>query len=191
MKPTTFGQRLGAYIIDAIVLFPIGLLSIGATYVAPQFGVILHLMLAPTACIYAVFFISKRGQTIGKRVLKVKVVRLDGGDVGMREAVLRSLIDLFFAAALGISSFVASMAMLEQQSLSDKAFELKDAVQLLNAGQSDGVGQMISIATVFYMIAQLICFFSNPERRFIHDLVAATKVVKIESQLHDAANAAN
>ena len=191
MKPTTFGQRLGAYFIDILVLLPLGLAPVVVAFVSPQMGVFLRVLITPLGFAYAVYFIAKRGQTIGKRSMKIKVVRSDGSEVGMRDAVLRSLIDLFFAVALGISSFVASMTILAQQGDSEKAMGFAPIVQLLNAGQNEGFGQVVSILSIVYAMAQLICFFATPERRFIHDLVANTRVIQTPSIVDDAAFAAN
>jgi len=190
MKATSFWDRVWAYLLDALILFPLGILSIFATVVSVKLGVSLHALLTPVSFIYAFYFISLRGQTIGKRVLGIKVVRLDGGDVGRREAVLRGLVDLFFATALGISSFVASMTALSLQA-DQSEVTFVQAVQILNAGQGEGMGQILSVLSIVYAVAQLIYFFASPERRFIHDFVAGTRVVKLQSSSNNVANAAN
>lgn len=191
MNPTSLGQRLGAYIIDVIVLLPVGLISIAATFVSARFGIVLHLLFAPTAFLYATYFISQRGQTIGKRVLKIKVVKLDGSSVGVRDAILRGLIDLLFAVALSISSFGSSIAALARQNENDHELGLTQVIEILNAGQNEASGQMISVLSVVYAVAQLICFFATSERRFIHDFVANTRVIQLKPSNDDAAFAAN
>ncbi len=190
MKPTTFGQRLGAYLLDVIILFPLGLTPIVAAYVSPELGVVLRLLMTPLGFLYAIYFIANRGQTIGKRLMKIKVVRIDENAVSVRDAFMRGLIDFAFAAGLSISSFVAGMSILSQRGDDAGTLLFKEIVDLLNAGQNEGTGQVISILSIVYAIAQLICFFSNPERRFIHDLVANTKVVQLSPRSDDAAFAA-
>lgn len=189
MTAASFWDRLWAYLLDTLILFPLGIFSIFATVVSVKLGVVLHALLTPLGFIYAFYFISLRGQTIGKRVLGIKVVRMDGSDVGRREAVLRGLVDLFFATALGISSFVASMTVLSQQAEPSEVSFVK-AVQILNAGQGEGMGQILSVLSIVYAVAQMICFFATAERRFIHDFVAGTRVVKLQGSINNAADAA-
>ncbi len=77
-----FWKRLAAYLIDYF-LIGIFCLVIG---LFGAFGGILRLLIP---AIYLIGFWNATGQTPGKAAVGLKVIRLDGANIGLREAVLR------------------------------------------------------------------------------------------------------
>ena len=81
------GSRLLGYLIDLAIGLPLGFMA-----GVPFLGIIA----APLFCGYWLsrdsFF---NGQSIGKRALKIRVVRLDGGPVGWGQSALRNLMYLW------------------------------------------------------------------------------------------------
>ena len=83
------GTRLGAAVVDtlvsAVVVLPL-FFSVGAGMLNPDawaaalFGVagILTLVLAIAWIVYTIYLVNKNSQTIGKKLLGIKVVRTDG-----------------------------------------------------------------------------------------------------------------
>jgi len=98
--------RLGAFVIDFIALIIIaailtaivGTESTVADYLPPAVGFI-----------YFVGFWSWRGQTLGKMVIRAKIVKSDGSTIGFGNAILRYLFYLvpFFAPILFFASRVS------------------------------------------------------------------------------------
>jgi uncharacterized RDD family membrane protein YckC len=77
-----------------------------------EFGAPLLLMLVPLLgfLIYQIYLLTTRGQTLGKRLLKIRIVRTDGSKPGFVHAVLLRSVVMQFIGAIpfvgGIVSFV-------------------------------------------------------------------------------------
>ncbi len=126
-----FWVRAIAYLIDSILLLTvqtilslligliIGLLGIAAgddpavNIVVGLFGVVLSFG-------YAVFFTGYCGQTPGKMVLRIKVIRTDGSSVTYGRAVLREVLGKFISSILlGIGYLMVAFDS-QKQGLHDK-----------------------------------------------------------------------
>lgn len=105
------GARLGAVIIDTLIfIIPVVLIFLGGRYlVLGQFDFAgkeshtfldfgLQCIAACIFCVYEGLMIAKSGQTIGKKVMKVKVVMLDGSAVLPKASWKRTI----FREALGL-----------------------------------------------------------------------------------------
>ena len=62
---------------------------------------------------------SRFGQTVGKMVLGIKVVREDGGRIGTREAVLRTLMRIIDSIGTYLVAFVTVLVSGKNQRLGD------------------------------------------------------------------------
>lgn len=87
--PADRGTRFGAAIVDGLISFAVALplgVSVGLNWQSPSewsqalFGVagLITLALAIAWIAYTIHLVSKNGQTIGKKLLGIKVVRSDG-----------------------------------------------------------------------------------------------------------------
>ena len=104
-----FGIRLGAAILDGLILLPVGLLygvAVGffvGTHrgaVDPQnplngtfqaFNAVMNLLIYVFYLFYSAFFVSRYGGTPGKRICKLRIVRGDGSRVTFGRALGRYL----------------------------------------------------------------------------------------------------
>ena len=99
-----FWIRLGARLLDALVMLPIALLcqwllkTIGIAWIIP-YGFVMF--------IYFPYFHAMSGQTPGKRLTGLRVTRLEGSPVGWSRALSRCLIDCLAITAWGVALFVA------------------------------------------------------------------------------------
>ncbi|WP_157974465.1 RDD family protein [Lewinella sp. IMCC34183] len=89
------GVRIGAFCIDAVV-FVIGYLLL--VFLLESAGVVLNpaivVQFGPVFGVLAYFFLSEmfsRGQTLGKRLLRLRVIRLDGEDPTPADFLIRSI----------------------------------------------------------------------------------------------------
>jgi len=103
MKPgtkyATFGMRLFAYLIDGLIFAPI-YLALGKVADSDLFYLIFY-----TA--YFVWMTGTYGATIGKMVVKIKVVKENGGKVSYADALVREIASylsavIFFVGYLNI-----------------------------------------------------------------------------------------
>lgn len=86
----TWGQRLGAYLVDEVFIRVLALLAAFALGLRHQFGGRI-LWLAMAAAYYAVLNGSEMGQTFGKRLFGIQVrdATGEGGTIGIGRAGLR------------------------------------------------------------------------------------------------------
>jgi uncharacterized RDD family membrane protein YckC len=97
------------------------------------------------------------GQTLGKRIFKIKTVRADGTDIRFKDALIRNLFILILEGSLFPSFLYIREALTSLTSL--------DIATFSNAYMA------------FALVSILICLF-NSQRRAGHDLVSNTKIVK-------------
>jgi uncharacterized RDD family membrane protein YckC len=124
-----FWIRAAAFLLDSaavtVLQFAIGFLLalVVQAIISPDTGVIefvVRLFGTVLAITYYVFFTGYCGQTPGKMVLKLKVIRTDGGDVSYGRAALREVLGKFLSGIiLGIGYFMVAFTK-EKQGLHDK-----------------------------------------------------------------------
>ncbi len=95
------GERLAAYLIEVALALPFGLVSGVLGYrlgfaqarqlpIAPSllFALALSAVCLTTLMVVQMYWLATRGQTLGKRWMKIRIVRLDGTPAGFVRAVL-------------------------------------------------------------------------------------------------------
>ena len=89
-----FGSRVGAFLIDGVIIFAIFLALIAVGIVSRAGGAFVFVgFFAVGGVVYKPLMEGSRGQTLGKMAVNIKVVRaIDAGPIGYGEAFLRWLI---------------------------------------------------------------------------------------------------
>jgi uncharacterized RDD family membrane protein YckC len=95
------GSRLAAVLLDGLTFLPMGILfGIGVAMAprstdapsapSPMMGVLMGIggLYALGIAIYQIYLLSTRGQTLGKKWMGIKIVKLDGSNPGFVGAVL-------------------------------------------------------------------------------------------------------
>jgi len=101
-----FGQRAIAIIIDAVLLMVVG----GILSVVPVVGKLVGIVLPWAYYIYCWSYenpIGLKGQTIGKKLMNIKVVMEDGADLTVQQAVIRCVGYLVTGITLGLGCLLA------------------------------------------------------------------------------------
>jgi uncharacterized RDD family membrane protein YckC len=134
-------------------------------------------LLVPFACIhmgYFLFYEGRYGQTIGKRLMRIRIVKRNGDAIGWREACLRNSVTILFAAIHTVTLFIALIAIADHDFYNvgwtvrtQNLFALRPA----SLTWSDTVGEIWTWSEVIVML-------SNRERRALHDFIAGTVVIK-------------
>lgn len=106
---------------------------------------------------YVIFQYFNKGQTIGKKLLKIKVVSKDDGELSLGNLLLRSII--FY----GIIFTILNMIMIQITGVS-AFYNIYTILGLLNI--------LITYGTYFMVI------FRKDERG-LHDIIASSKVVEV------------
>lgn len=134
-KPLTtagFGLRLVSQLIDGLVYSMLMLvLGVGLAIIISNFGgndphaLTMMIILAVFVVIavnwlYAVFFIGYCGQTPGKMVTRIKVVRTNGDEVGFGAAIFREVVGKFISCMLLFCGYLMVLFDDRHQGLHDK-----------------------------------------------------------------------
>ena len=87
------GKRVLAFLVDIVVLaVTIGVLSGVASAVSNTLGAIVGLLLTFAALAYFVYMEGTYGQTVGKRLMGIVVVKADGSACDIRASAIRNVV---------------------------------------------------------------------------------------------------
>lgn len=164
-KYHTFWRRLGAAFIDGIILYPLVFIETTAyNSTSKSFSIIGIFIASFVYIIYFVILHAKYGQTIGKKLMNIKVVAVTEVElIGFKRAVLREF-PWIIANGLAFLYLFGYLFKLEHRELND----VKEYFRNLTF--------MMSFAWLFI---ELISMFTNSKRRAIHDWFAKSVVIKM------------
>ena len=161
--------RMGAYIIN--LLMPM-ILLISMAILAPMSvrskSLEMFLFLGVKwICIFYIIWqlvwMSKYGQSIGKRLLKIRVIKRDGSRAGFVKIVL--LREVLFNIVLGLAVKWATTIV--------SIFIVNDLPRL------DMIILSNMVASVVWVVCVIMLFQPKRDRRTLQDLLAGTVVVKL------------
>ena len=115
-----------------------------------------------------------RDSTVGKWVMRIKVVRLAGTPIGWNESLRRSAIDGAFQIAWAAGLLSALSSLPEGEFLGHGWLELHDKLQpLLPAYVAT-----VLLASAIWSWSEMLTMLFNRNRRALHDFIASTIVVR-------------
>lgn len=120
------GERVLAFIIDIVIIYGVVFFSLAAFMVSFDGNPPEHLMwilimfLLPLFFYHLVLEIIFNGQSFGKKLMKIKVVRLDGSSAGIDQYILRWIMRFIdFGIFSGLVAFISIMLSEKSQRLGD------------------------------------------------------------------------
>jgi uncharacterized RDD family membrane protein YckC len=173
MKYASFWQRFAAHWIDLFVLL-IPVLTLGwLSSLSKTLALICVLPQGLLFWSYTWQWHARTGQTIGKRSMGIRVVRVDGARIGQLEAFRRSSVDLTLA--------VASMTLLFLGLAAVPATELSSLGWLQQQQRIQQVHPVLQqwlfyVSQAWYWSEVVVMLF-NARRRAIHDYLGGTVVI--------------
>jgi uncharacterized RDD family membrane protein YckC len=177
MTYSSFGRRLGAYLIDFLLLSPLFALQIWASGHSISMAILSAVLVSVAFIGYRVYCHAIWGQTVGKRVAKLRVVRLSGEAIGWRESWLRSSVEMLFTGLTLIAQLIALAAIPAAEFAGLDTVQRESNLQVYTPAWS---GYVITLSGIWY-IASLITLFVNDQRRTLHDFIAGTVVAGAEA----------
>lgn len=182
----TFWQRFAAMWIDFFVLLPLMVVQGLLESVSKGAALALVIPMAVAYAAYSIYCHGRFGQTIGKRVMGIRVVRTSGERIGWREAWLRSSVELCFSSLGVIGSFVALATIADSDYY---GVGWMQRAQNLAAHQPSWLGWTMA-ATQIWVWSEVVVMLFNKRRRALHDFIAGTvvtgTVVTSEQRIPDA-----
>lgn len=160
----TFGNRIVALLVDAVVFTPLIVFYIFFGNVDLPNSV--HFILIPAFAVislgYNILLHWKYGQTIGKMVAKVKVLDISEKPIGFGQSFLREIL------------YVVT-----------EVFETVTLLYLILAGYSRNSETVLQVENLFtipvlaFLVIDTIVCLASKKNRALHDLIAGTVVVRL------------
>lgn len=116
------GERILAFIIDSLIRFGISIVLIVISQLFGSLGTSWNILLfyLPFLFYFPLFEILYNGQTIGKKIMNIRVVKLDGTQPGLGDYLIRWLFRLLdITLSIGVVAIICIASSAKQQRLGD------------------------------------------------------------------------
>lgn len=184
-----FWRRLASMLIDIIILIPLMAISHLTQSISMLSALITLIIASLLSSVYMIYFHYQFGATIGKMIVGIKITRPDGSKISLKQALLRSSVDIIFVILMIAAQLIALKHV--------------DPDIYLNAGWVDRAKYIIPLFPVWYGLvsalsnlwwwSEFIVLLFNKRKRAIHDFIAGTVVIKkqyAKKQIDDSVNSA-
>ena len=172
-----FWRRASALVIDLLLLAPLLALHYEIyRQHSTAASVLSGLALGLLALAYPIYFHARWGQTAGKMVARIKVVRLDGTPITLQHALRRNAVDLVLWAVYASSTL---WVLATWPSAEWAAIDRADQARLL--AERAPLAGTFEVARQVWMWSELLVLLFNEKRRALHDFIAGTVVVRTSS----------
>jgi uncharacterized RDD family membrane protein YckC len=173
MRYAGFWPRLGAIVVDTVVLVPIIMLSFWTFSKSRTIAMSFEIPIACLFALYSIYFVGRWGQTIGKMAVGIRVVAVNGESAGYVRALYRHAVDLAFSLATSAFTLYALM------SVTSREFDLMDLearLELLTA-KTGSWTDVLNWLLIAWTVSELVVLLFNERRRAVHDYIAGTVVI--------------
>ena len=174
MRYAGFWPRLGAMLVDGLVMAPFIVLSYWAWSQSRTVALWMEVPLAFVFAFYNIYFVGRWGMTVGKCVLKLKVVSLDGQRAGFRRAFYRHSVD-FALSVVGCALILSALMSVAEHEFNVLAFAERLDLLSQRTGAASDILNWIYLA---WALSELLVLLTNEKRRALHDYIAGTVVVR-------------
>lgn len=176
MKYAGFWKRFGSYWLDVIIMLPLTALFFWGNEQSRLFQIYYFIPGLFVGLWYHVYLVNKYGGTPGKLLLKIKISKLDGTDVGYKEAILRHsvLFILTIFSSLPLMMVVFGMTDAEYFSMD---WQARAKTSMERAPSWYGI---VTILANIWIWSEFVVLLTNKKRRAIHDFIAGTVVIHKE-----------
>jgi uncharacterized RDD family membrane protein YckC len=170
LKYRTFWPRFWSGMIDMAVFWPFLLVIDDWVWSTPSHPVLLvlwFLFYSVALTAYSILCHGLWGQTLGKRLLRIRVLDVSGGRLTFPQAVLRDAFPLAFAAA---SLAIDLPVVASGQNPYDEARIAREGLPWLS--------ELFGYLSLAWFVAEFVTMLFNDKRRAIHDYIASSVVVR-------------
>ena len=164
-KYDTFLPRVGANLLDGLILVPIGILAqyLSATLSGPVLQATPNLVANILFYMYSIILHSRNGQTLGKMAAHVRVLDVSESKLSLYQAIIRDIVPL----SLTVASFL--LIVFADMPTTPSEITLSSLAPFIFLG---------SISSL-WSFAEVITLLSNKKRRAVHDFIAGSVVVRV------------
>jgi uncharacterized RDD family membrane protein YckC len=169
-----FGSRLGAGLLDGLIMCPVWITAMiinSHNMNTHYYTLLVNLVFGLW---YMVYLPKRYGGTPGKLISGLKIVKMDGGDIGWEEAFLRYSVSLGFALLTGAATIQALMQA-DPETFNEMGW--LEQTQYLESFMP--FYQSIFVwGTCAWLLVDIIVYFADDRSRALHDKLAGTVVIK-------------
>lgn len=165
-KYQTISSRFVALIVDCIVLFPLMAAGSYLTYFIGTSAVIIFAVNALLGLISVFYYILMHalfGQTLGKMLVKIKVLDISEAPLNLGQAAIRSLPQLI--------PVIIAIGFENPGGLSGNSSQW-------DAQLTEAMNFLLTISILIWTVLNIIIAVSGEKHRALHDYMAGTIVVK-------------
>jgi uncharacterized RDD family membrane protein YckC len=170
---SSFGSRLLASVLDSLVTMNGVLFACTSLLLPRSFSLVFWAPLMLSGSVYTVAMHAHSGQTLGKMIANIRVVRVTGERMSWRDALLRSSVQIGIAS-LGVFANLSALSHLPAASWDHGWLKIITDLGTLEPAWRRWVG----IAGDIWFFCELVVLLSSPKRRALHDFMAGTVVVR-------------
>ena len=176
MQYAGFAKRFFAILLDVVILTPISIfiLWIGSYSKDVHLAIIIPHTLLYFA--YNIYMNANYGGTLGKLIIGIRIVNLNGSAIHYKEAFLRNIVDL------GFGIVIVAMQAHTLFNISDSSYEslnwFKQSI-FLNKNMPEIYGKIKTVNQI-WIWSELIILLFNKKKRALHDFIAGTVVVDLK-----------
>ena len=158
---------------DIVVLLPLVVLQGWLTSHSRELAIAIEVPMVVLYSAYTIYGHGRFGQTVGKYLVGIRVLRVSGSNIGWREAWLRSSLDIVFACLSALSTLVALSQIPDAQYYGVGMMQRAANLNAYNPSWLDWV----AIAANIWIWSEVLIILFNKKRRSLHDFIAGTVVV--------------
>ena len=174
-----FLKRTGAMLVDGVVstfaLLAFAM-STGHLIISIPLVIWANVMYFAIWPVYTIYFHNRFGATPGKMMVGIKVTLPDGSAIGLRQAFLRSSVDIMYQA-LRCFAMVVAIPNVDPEQYLAAAFWERDV--LAGPFLPAWYGFADTFAAL-WILSEIVVILFNRRRRAIHDYIAGTVVIHRE-----------
>lgn len=174
-----FWPRFAAIWLDFLITSPLFVLFLWGGEHFRLFNVYYFLPGTLFGLFYGVYLVRRFGGTPGKRLMKLRIVKVNGEPVTYREAVLRDLPEWVMGLGTASASMVAVLNLTDAEYFA--AASTLERSQLITTA-TPGWNGPLTIASNIWIWGEFLVMLTNKKRRAIHDFIAGTVVTKDAQQ---------
>jgi uncharacterized RDD family membrane protein YckC len=169
-----FWRRVGAALLDALILSPMALAVMIALSYTHLAYVYYALPAIAIGLVYRVYLVQRFGGTPGKRILRLRIANLDGTPVTLRTAFIRYS-PLFVLS--GLSTVAIALASLDLGAAGLEGLTYMEKMVALDAHQAAWNKPVVWITQAWYIVSAIMVAATS-RKRALHDFLAGTVVLR-------------
>ncbi len=169
-RPAGFWIRVGAYVVDALIFIPIGVLAVWNMLSLKSITVLILLSLP--GFIYKPFMESFFGATLGKMACGIKVINAEGQKLSLFNAYVRA-----FPFLLSSAITLASAVIL----YSSPQFQAATSLVEIGQAQSKTFLDMVKNVVGLLVVVDCVVVAFTFRKRALHDMLAESYCVYKEA----------